>query len=195
MRSENVETEVKLPLKDAETGRRLLERTGFRVSRQRAHESNLILDTADGAIRRDRRLLRVREAAGETTLTYKGPPRPGRHKTREEIETLVSDAAGLRAILDRLGYSPVWRYEKFRTEFTRADDPGHVCLDETPIGIFLELEGVADWIDHTARELGFSENDYILRSYGTLYLEACAQRGIDPGDMLFTPPADQISTT
>jgi adenylate cyclase class 2 len=185
VRSENVETEVKLPLKDAETGRSVLEQAGFRVSRQRSHESNLVLDTADGAIRRDRRLLRLRAVAGQTVLAYKGPPQPGRHKIREEIELDVSDSTALQDILERLGYSPVWRYEKFRTEFTRGSDPGHICLDETPVGAFLELEGASEWIDQTARELGFSEAHYILSSYGRLYLEACAQRGVEPGDMTF----------
>jgi hypothetical protein len=34
-------------------------------------------------------------------------------------------------------------------------------LDETPAGVFLELEGPSRWIDRTARRLGFAESDYL----------------------------------
>jgi adenylate cyclase class 2 len=59
-------------------------------------------------------------------------------------------------------------------------------LDETPIGVFLELEGPAEWIDRVAEELGFDESDYILASYATLYADHCRQRGVKPTDMLFS---------
>jgi adenylate cyclase class 2 len=58
-------------------------------------------------------------------------------------------------------------------------------LDETPIGEFLELEGEPGWIDRTARELGFSEADYITDTYGALFE---AYRARNPGagaDMVF----------
>jgi adenylate cyclase class 2 len=58
-------------------------------------------------------------------------------------------------------------------------------LDETPIGIFLELEGNPGWIDRTAATLGFSERDYIVESYGRLYLEWCKRRRCKPKDMVF----------
>ena len=44
--------------------------------------------------------------------------------------------------------------------------------------VSLELEGAPDWIDATGKKLGFSAPDYILLSYGRLYLEAVAA---DPG--------------
>jgi adenylate cyclase class 2 len=58
-------------------------------------------------------------------------------------------------------------------------------LDQTPIGDFLELEGAAQWIDRTARTLGFSPADYITVSYGRLYLEYCEAKGVDPRNMVF----------
>jgi adenylate cyclase class 2 len=179
------ETEIKLPLNNAEDGRALLEAAGFRAIRARVFESNIVLDNPEGHMRRNGVLLRVREAGGAATLTYKGPSVAARHKIREEIEVAVSSAAELRELFQRLGYSPAWRYEKFRTEFQRDGAEGHVCLDETPIGAFLELEGAPEWIDATARQLGFSERDYIVHSYAALYFARRREAGLEPGDMVF----------
>jgi adenylate cyclase, class 2 len=84
-----------------------------------------------------------------------------------------------------MGYQPVFRYDKFRTEFARPGEAGVATLDETPIGVFLELEGSPRWVDRTARKLGFSAADYITRSYGRLYTEFCKSRGMKCGDMVF----------
>ena len=89
-------------------------------------------------------------------------------------------------IFNEIGYHPIFRYEKFRTEYAKAPGTGKVLLDETPIGNYLEIEGSPRWIDSTARLLGFSTADYITRSYGYLYLAYCRERRISPNDMLFT---------
>ncbi len=85
-----------------------------------------------------------------------------------------------------MGYRAVFRYEKYRTEYTKPRVPGKVLLDETPIGNYLEIEGSPRWIDRTARQLGFKSGDYITRSYGYLYLAYCRERRIAPKNMLFT---------
>ena len=61
-----------------------------------------------------------------------------------------------------------------------------MTVDETPIGSFLEIEGPPEWIDSTASRLGFSADDYILESYGRLYLAACERQGVQPTNMVFT---------
>jgi adenylate cyclase class 2 len=73
------------------------------------------------------------------------------------------------AILRALGYSPSFRYEKFRAEW--VDDKGHVVIDETPIGNFCEIEGPPRWIDATAKQLGVAPADYITKNYATLFAE------------------------
>ncbi len=114
---------------------------------------------------------------------------PGPHKSRPELETTVGSLETLHKILGQLGYDPVFRYEKYRTEFESAERAGaKITLDETPIGEFLELEGPGDWIDETARKLDFSPQDYVLSSYGKLYLDHCVQRGVQPGHMVFASP-------
>lgn len=178
------ETEIKLPVADAATARRMLRRAGFRVSRRRVFEANTVFDTPELGLRASQRLLRVREAGGVVTLTYKGQPAVGRHKSREELELVLSAAAPMAAVLDRLGFRPMFRYEKYRTELRKPGSAGVATVDKTPVGVFVELEGSPRWIDRTARELGFGHGDYITASYGRLYLEWCERNGVAPGDML-----------
>ena len=152
---------------------------------RRVFESNVTFDTADKAFRAKGELLRIRRAGKENRLTYKGPALGGPHKSREEIETTAADAGALQEILQRLGLRESFRYEKYRTEYTRPGNSGIVTADETPIGCYLEIEGESKWIDAAARELGYSPDDYITKSYGGLYVEYCAERGIEPTNMIF----------
>jgi adenylate cyclase class 2 len=189
MAHSNHETEIKLAVKDAESARRLLRRAGFRLAHRRAFEANTVYDTPGGELRSSKRLLRVRESAGAVLLTYKGPPKPGRHKSREELETNLTEAAAFRAILERLGFRPVFRYEKYRAEYRRPGASGVATVDETPIGTYVELEGAPRWIDSTAKQLGYAPETYITASYGSLYLEWCRQAGVEPSEMRFGRPS------
>ena len=119
-------------------------------------------------------------------LPTKARPQQGRYKKRHEIEVVLPDAFKVEQIFNEIGYHPIFRYEKFRTEYAKAPGAGKVLLDETPIGNYMEIEGSPRWIDSTARLLGFSTADYITRSYGYLYLAYCRERRISPTDMLFT---------
>jgi adenylate cyclase class 2 len=179
------ETEIKLAVESTQAARRLLRAAAFTVSRRRVFESNVIFDTPKLALRQADTLLRVRTAGGLATVTYKGRPAVARHKSREELELEIADAATMGAIIDRLGLSPVFRYEKYRTEYRQSRGAGVAMLDETPVGVYLELEGEPRWIDRTARQLGFSERDYVVSSYARLYLEWCRRKRAKPADMLF----------
>jgi adenylate cyclase class 2 len=190
------EVEIKLAVSGAAEARCMLRAAGFRVSKRRVFEKNTVFDTSSQTLRKSGRLLRVRET-GEigkigkiAKLTYKGPPDVGKHKSREELELDISDTRTIGAIFDRLAYHPAFRYEKFRTEFRQRGPSGIATggvatVDETPIGVYLELEGSPAWIDRTARKLGFAEKDYITASYARLYMEWCEARGVEPGNMLF----------
>ena len=182
----NLEIEIKLRLpEDLRAIRQILRRRGFRVAKRRVHESNILFDTATRELRKHGRLLRVRRAGRRSLVTYKGRSERSQYKKRPEIETDFADSAAMEGIFAQLGYHPVFRYEKFRTEYHKGSDHGKVLLDETPVGNFLEIEGSVRWIDHTARLLGFSRADYVNRSYGYLYLAYCSERRITPKDMLF----------
>ena len=181
-----LETEIKLAVKGARSARRLLREAGFVVSRPRVFEANTLFDTPDLSLRTSSRLLRIRQAGRVATMTFKGAPEIGKHKSREELELEISSAAAMMSIVERLGYRRMFRYEKYRTEFHQPRRAGIAMLDETPVGVYLELEGAPRWIDLSARRLGFQESDYITASYGRVYLEWCAANGRQPGDMTFS---------
>jgi adenylate cyclase, class 2 len=179
------ETEIKLAVDGVAKARRLLRAAGFHVSRGRIFEANTVFDRAGAPLRRAKTLLRLRQAGGKATLTYKGAPLPSRHKSREEVESEVGDPSDFATILDRVGFHPVWRYEKYRTEYTLDRGRGTATLDDTPIGVYIELEGGARWIDRMARSMGFTPRDYNTKSYAQLYAEYCRTRSLKPGDMVF----------
>jgi adenylate cyclase class 2 len=187
-----IETEIKLRVDGAgrtavAQARALLRRHGFAITTPRVFEQNLVLDDDRESLRDRGMLLRVRGAGKITTCTFKGPETAGRHKSREEREFRASDLESCIALFAGLGFREAFRYEKYRTEFARDCEPGHVTLDETPIGVFMELEGPARWIDRTAKALGFSAAAYITESYGKLYENWCEATGIEPSDMRFKP--------
>jgi adenylate cyclase, class 2 len=163
------EVEIKVRVSDLRGLTRQLRAAEFRLVTPRTHEMNTLFDLPGNRLRRRGELLRLRKYGFEWVLTHKGKGTPGRHKSRAEIETKVADGKKMEAILRALGFSPSFRYEKFRAEW--SDEKGHVLVDETPIGNFAELEGPARWIDRTAKRLRIKPSDYITSSYAELFLD------------------------
>jgi len=185
----NLETEIKLRMPDAAEALARLVRAGLRVTRARTFESNTVFDTPESSVRARRELVRLRRSGEKTVLTFKGAPfYSGGLKHREEIEVDVSPAEGMETILARMGYTAALRYEKFRTELARDGEPGVATIDETPMGVFVELEGPADWIGRTAAGLGSGPEDFITQSYLSLWEDHCrtSGRGSSQG-MVFGP--------
>jgi adenylate cyclase class 2 len=182
----NLEIEVKIPWTDSvEAAQRRIEAAGYVLTEARTLEADTVFDRDQAELERSGRLLRLRRAGDLALVTYKGPSRGGPYKIREEIEFNVSDAATFSEVLDRLGYQPRFRYEKYRTKFAMPGEPGIVSIDETPIGVFLELEGEPEWIDRTAARIGLSRDAYLNRSYSSLYQEYLRLHPDGPHDMLF----------
>ena len=177
------ETEIKLPARDGVLAQ--IEALGYQVGTSRELEADQLYDRA-GELRAAGQALRLRKRGERCTLTYKGPATRAPHKSREEIEVDVADGAAFEVVLTRLGYQPSFRYEKYRTTFCTAGQPGIITIDETPAGNFLELEGPADWIDTTALKLGYSPAEYITESYASLWRKHCESNpSAVPAAMLF----------
>jgi adenylate cyclase, class 2 len=203
------ETEIKLAVRDIKTFERKLKKLGgkpVKAGNGRVHELNVIFDTPDGGLAKHGQLLRIRtesvqsvgkkEAPRRVMLTFKQPAvrafedDGSRFKIREETEVEVADAAMLRKIFEGLGLRGWFSYEKYRTTWklgaaTRWAKDLLIELDETPAGVFVELEGSPEAIDKAAEALGYSRKDYLLKNYLELYAEDCRRRGITPGNMLF----------
>ncbi len=183
-----IETEVKIRIPEgAERARERIEAAGYAIKQGRTLESDQLFDRGEGELKASDQLLRLRQVGNRATVTYKGPGERGRHKRREEIEFDVSDAENFSKVVERLGYSPRFRYEKFRTKFQRPNEPGEITIDETPIGVFVELEGLPEWIDATAAGLGLSESQYLTQSYASLYEEYRRVNEGAPVNMTFGP--------
>ncbi|HTW32945.1 MAG TPA: class IV adenylate cyclase [Candidatus Sulfotelmatobacter sp.] len=161
------EIEVKFRVSNLRALTRQLNAAKFRLETPRTHEMNTLYDLPGQVLRKRKQLLRLRQYGSEWKLTHKAGGKIGRHSSREELETKVENGKHMDAILRSLGYSPSFRYEKFRAEW--SDGKGNVVVDETPIGNFAEIEGPSRWIDQTAKKLGISRNQYIMKNYATLF--------------------------
>lgn len=182
-----VEIEVKFRVADASELERKLAAAGFRRITPRTFEKNILFDTPDRRLRAQQSILRIRRYGERWVVTHKCLPRDNdpasRHKHRIETETEVTDGDAMSVIFSQLGYTPAFTYEKWRTEYADAD--GHCVIDETPIGLFAELEGPADWIDSISRRLGLDPDELITLSYGRLFDEWRAATGSAVTDLTF----------
>ena len=168
------EIEIKFRVENMRVLVRKLRGAGFRLVTPRTHEMNTLYDLPGQVLRKRKQLLRLRQYGATWTLTHKSGTKRARHSSRVELETGVADGNQVDAILRALGYSPSFRYEKFRSEWVeekKLDGKGQVVVDETPIGNFCEIEGSPRWIDATAKKLGVKSADYITKNYATLFAE------------------------
>jgi adenylate cyclase class 2 len=163
------EIEIKFQVEDLRQLGRKLRDAGFRLITPPTNEMNTLYDLPGGALRARKELLRLRKYGSAWTLTHKSGGVKGRHSSRVELETGITDGKKMDAILRALGYGPTFRYEKLRAEWT--DGKGQVVVDETPIGNFCEIEGTPRWIDATAKTLGVTPAEYITKNYATLFTD------------------------
>lgn len=201
LKSTTPEIEIKLRITDIPTILRKIESLGAKT-RARIFEQNTLYDTPQSDLRRLGMLLRLRveTPAPHNTrstrrerviLTSKAPlrtprtsKRPPRYKERAEREQLVAQTSRqCAATLISLGFRTSFRYDKYRTTFRLPNL--HLDLDETPVGVFLELEGSPKAIDRAARALGFTKNAYLRATYWDLHAADCRRRGVLPKNMLF----------
>lgn len=184
-----LEREIKLRFDSADEARAKILALGAAPLLGRRLQEDCLFDTDDEKLRRQRSTLRVRSEGGKSLLTYKGPAIPSLIKIRQEYETVVADGEMLNKILEELGLHCWFRYEKYREEFTNDDVV--IAVDETPVGVFVEIEGGENAIHETARALGFTPADYITDSYRFLFLQHRNANGIEGPDMVFAVRAGE----
>jgi adenylate cyclase class 2 len=181
-----LEIEAKVRVRDRGAFERSLSALGARPG-PTEHETNTLFDDEEGSLVARGEALRVRETEGRGLLTMKGKATVERGvKSRVELETSVGSAGAMTDVLLALGYRPRFFYEKRRTLW-RFADPSRplVAVDETPIGLFAEIEGTDAGVRALASELGVAESELLHDSYVALY---GAERRKDPSlppDMRF----------
>jgi adenylate cyclase class 2 len=185
------ETEVKLAFPSVDEARRAIRALGAEEVAPRVLQDDWLYDRADGELRRSQRALRLRRRP-EGAITYKGPQRADAwHKVREEREIAIDDPDEAEAVLFGLGFERSFRYQKYRTQHRLGDLD--ICLDETPLGCFVELEGDGAEIDRVAARLGFTREDYVRLSYVELHEQEVRAGRRTAGDLVFDDAAKDTS--
>lgn len=178
-----IEHEVKLPFASIEAARQAVEAAGGRLVHSRRLLDDRLFDDEAGGLRERGCALRARQDGERAFITWKGPPDRGPIKSREELETEVKSAGTAIAIFSALGYVQRFRSQKYRAEYRIQE--ALVTIDETPIGVFVEIEADPAQIELVARALGRGPSDYVLDSYPALWRQWCERDGRPFGDMLF----------
>ncbi len=178
-----LEREIKLRYDSVESARAAVLAAGATPLLGRRLQEDALLDTEDESLRRRRCVLRVRLENGKSRITFKGPVQPSVMKLRDEFETIIGDGVLVLRIFEELGFHVWFRYEKYREEFSHEEVT--VAIDETPVGVFVEIEGSEQGISTMARALGRRPDDYVLDSYRGLFLKYREQYGLDGTNMVF----------
>ncbi len=178
-----LEREVKLSFASADAAREAVLAAGATPLHGRRLQEDALLDTTADLLHERACALRIRMENGKSRITFKGPVQQSAMKLREEFETLVGDGVLLLRIFEELGFHVWFRYEKYREEFSHEDVT--IAVDETPVGVFVEIEGTERGITAMAAALGRGPSDYILDSYRGLFLQHRAALGLTASDMVF----------
>src|ERR1700704_430890 len=107
----NKEVEIKFRVDNVRALAARLRAAGFRPITPRTREQNTLYDLPGRVLQKRGDVLRLRRYGNEWLLTHKSKTTAGRHKSRIEIETKISDGVKLDKILRSLGYEPAFRYE------------------------------------------------------------------------------------
>lgn len=181
-----LEQEMKIPVPSLAELRRRLKGRGGTLLQPSALEDNWVLDDKGRTLAAAGRLLRVRQFAGRSVLTLKGPASfSAGVKSRTELETEVGDGEIALRVLATLGLACVRRYQKRRETWTLAGVT--VALDETPMGTFVELEGEPGRLAAAASALDLDPRRAARGTYLDLWVAYRGEHPEAPPDMVFAP--------
>lgn len=159
-----VEIEVKIRVDDIPTLQKKILSLKAQLDKERSYEKNTLFDFPSLSLFKKRQALRLRITGKKAYLTFKGSPEKSRKfKIRKEFETEVKNLGQMRKILKSLGLIPVFSYQKHRTVYRKKRLK--ICLDETEIGNFMELEGERNEIVQFTKALGIPKKEFIKLDY------------------------------
>lgn len=162
----------------------------------RYFEENKVFDDADRKLRSRSVLLRLRRKLAadmdRAVLTVKSLPAESVSSTAkvyEEFETEVGDSGKMAAVLDVLGYRPVFSYEKVREKWGLMGCV--VCLDRLSFGDFVEVEGPEDRIMACEKNLEFKPEMRSRLTYHALNAEYLAANGLPNNENFVFEPEER----
>lgn len=190
----NLEIEVKFLVHSLKAVRERLLAMGADLTKERVFEENVRFDTPDERLLSEMKLLRLRQDTA-VTITFKGKSEgeeSSEARVREELEIEASDFDTAHLILQRVGFQPAQRYEKYRETFQWRDV--EIVLDEMPFGDFVELEGEGETLKTAADELGLAWDKRILTNYLSLMAQVQEAYDLPFNDLTFANFADVDAT-
>lgn len=127
-------------------------------------------DTADGQLRKQDLVIRIRSNGGKKTIALKSPrvELPSGITNRIELEFVSAAEENVHEQLTSQGLNPHEAAEKERWTFIYKNC--EIALDKLPfIGAFIEIEGPSETeIHEMVHLLNLSENQVVRQNYGEL---------------------------
>ena len=179
------ETEVKFFVQDLKRIEMRLQELEAHLVQPRVHEVNLRFDNEKGELRKNFKVLRLRQDS-EAKFTYKGPSeeRAGGVLTRKEVEFTVGSFDAAKEFLELLGFAPVVFYEKYRTTYELHGV--HIMLDELPYGTFVEIEGEdIDALQKVSELLALRWDTMVKAGYHALFERITEKYELEYGQLSF----------
>jgi adenylate cyclase class 2 len=163
----DLEIEVKFILSDYTALMSKIKALALPCTQERVFELNLRFDQPDRRLFSAHQVLRLRKDH-QAHLTFKGPGVLEEGVLlRKEIETIVADYDATKRLLETIGYEVIMIYEKYRANYLMNGVV--LSVDETPFGLFIELEGESpEQVRLAADKLGMDWAQRINQSYFAL---------------------------
>jgi len=159
-----VEIEIKIKINDVTAIAKKILDQGANIEKERFLEENTLYDFPSRLLYKKRQALRLRKMNKKAFLAFKGAPQKSRRfKIRDEYETEIKNEKQAKKILKSLGLGPFFHYKKHRSTYRKKHLK--ICLDETPVGNFIELEGQREEIVKFAKALGYTKKEFIKLDY------------------------------
>ncbi|WP_456325773.1 class IV adenylate cyclase [Desulfonauticus submarinus] len=162
----HIEREIKFEVSDFKKYEHILAKKAELIQ-EWIFEQNIVFDFKDNRLEKDGILLRLRHD-NSSKLTLKLPNtsymEPG-IKNKIEYEVNVSNFETMNIILNKVGFNVKLEYHKFRKIFKLNNSL--ICLDITPFGFFIEIEG-GELYDN-AKILGLNQENSLDLTYYEIY--------------------------
>lgn len=179
------ETEVKFFLSNPKKVIDKLELLNALSVQPRLYEINKYFDTDDFKLASKSSVLRLRYDT-VAHITFKGPGQINQGVfSRDEIDLTLRDTTSAQQLLEALGFRVTFIFEKYRQTFSYEELL--VTIDETPYGIFCELEGPNPCrIQELAIQLGLEWKNRINATYGDMFRIIKEKLNLPFRDLTFT---------
>lgn len=166
------EIEVKYQLVFLPKIKKLMDANDF-VFSSKYFERNIVFDTRDEELKKAGKLFRLRLTTKDLinitgVLTSKTKVPSNEFKYMDEVETFITNPAAVLQVL-KSTFEKRFEYQKFRSEYRSEKLKVVACVDELPIGTFLELESrVEDNLRNAIKVLKLDKLSPVIKSYPDL---------------------------